>query len=274
MSALSIFRDAETAYSRGKPDDTFEKYQKAIKKLIRDENLFQKVPGVGPQLPDFPQELLGVIWRNFNGFFRDEKLPQFTKETAPDGYKFLTTFRPKSTRNTSRFRGEKLQLLLKGMQISTALTMGLLAWDAGDRPSAAKYYEEGLEIIEALPQRVKRLDTAQPNLEKWIATDSEQLKFNLDALKHTDNIQSMGQPTLRKDVANIPHTRFEADGSVSIGVGTQISTDACAKCGVRGVKFSRCGACKKIAYCGTECQRADWKNHKPFCKANTVKNTT
>jgi len=27
-----------------------------------------------------------------------------------------------------------------------------------------------------------------------------------------------------------------------------------------------CDADKKLSYCSKECQRADWKNHKPFCR--------
>lgn len=27
----------------------------------------------------------------------------------------------------------------------------------------------------------------------------------------------------------------------------------------------RCAKCKKVLYCGKECQAADWKAHKPFC---------
>jgi hypothetical protein len=30
--------------------------------------------------------------------------------------------------------------------------------------------------------------------------------------------------------------------------------------------LSRCGACKKVAYCGAACQKAHWKAHKALCK--------
>jgi hypothetical protein len=32
------------------------------------------------------------------------------------------------------------------------------------------------------------------------------------------------------------------------------------------MKRSRCGACKKVVYCGTACQKAHWKVHKTECK--------
>ncbi|KAF8169935.1 hypothetical protein BJ912DRAFT_158834 [Pholiota molesta] len=30
--------------------------------------------------------------------------------------------------------------------------------------------------------------------------------------------------------------------------------------------LSRCGGCKLVRYCGTECQSSDWKRHKKICK--------
>jgi hypothetical protein len=43
--------------------------------------------------------------------------------------------------------------------------------------------------------------------------------------------------------------------------------DSCAVCGsLQGLKA--CGRCKKVFYCGVECQKKDLKGHKEFCKAN------
>ncbi|KAJ7279736.1 hypothetical protein C8J57DRAFT_1712667 [Mycena rebaudengoi] len=45
---------------------------------------------------------------------------------------------------------------------------------------------------------------------------------------------------------------------------------ACHKCcREEDVELSRCGGCRRISYCGKECQDADWKRHKPMCKALT-----
>ncbi|KAJ7154399.1 hypothetical protein C8R43DRAFT_1066382 [Mycena crocata] len=45
---------------------------------------------------------------------------------------------------------------------------------------------------------------------------------------------------------------------------------ACHKCyKEEDVELSRCGGCRRISYCGTECQNADWKTHKSMCKALT-----
>ncbi|KAJ6588802.1 hypothetical protein B0H19DRAFT_1101206 [Mycena capillaripes] len=39
----------------------------------------------------------------------------------------------------------------------------------------------------------------------------------------------------------------------------------CYKSETKKVKFPRCGACKKPAYCTKECQRKDWMDHKKTC---------
>jgi ankyrin repeat protein len=42
-----------------------------------------------------------------------------------------------------------------------------------------------------------------------------------------------------------------------------------SKCGRSeedGETFNRCSRCKKVHYCGRECQRADWPKHKAACK--------
>lgn len=40
----------------------------------------------------------------------------------------------------------------------------------------------------------------------------------------------------------------------------------CASCRGCLTKSLRCSACKKVKYCGVECQKADWRTHKPLCK--------
>lgn len=40
---------------------------------------------------------------------------------------------------------------------------------------------------------------------------------------------------------------------------------ACAKCGTRSGRLKKCARCQFVRYCGSECQRADWKDHKKYC---------
>ena len=41
---------------------------------------------------------------------------------------------------------------------------------------------------------------------------------------------------------------------------------ACWKCGKAGGQLRNCSRCGVARYCGAECQRAHWKDHKPECK--------
>lgn len=53
-------------------------------------------------------------------------------------------------------------------------------------------------------------------------------------------------------------TQFLASGTAADG------SRRCAKCGKSG-KSLQCSRCRKVAYCSKECQRQDWKSHKPSC---------
>lgn len=68
----------------------------------------------------------------------------------------------------------------------------------------------------------------------------------------------------RKEPANeSPETflpeqlRFTPDPSPT---KAQVGCNVCAK-----VAAFKCANCRDAAYCGSECQRSDWKNHKFFC---------
>ncbi len=41
----------------------------------------------------------------------------------------------------------------------------------------------------------------------------------------------------------------------------------CAYCGNKPTKPQRCARCQKMFYCGQECQRSHWKEHKTICKS-------
>jgi hypothetical protein len=47
------------------------------------------------------------------------------------------------------------------------------------------------------------------------------------------------------------------------------ASSACASCGARarqpGVKLMACSRCRRVVYCSAECQRRDWREHKPRC---------
>lgn len=48
----------------------------------------------------------------------------------------------------------------------------------------------------------------------------------------------------------------------------KVEGELCENCGAEkdGERaLMRCGKCKRVMYCGRECQAEDWKAHKPFC---------
>lgn len=40
----------------------------------------------------------------------------------------------------------------------------------------------------------------------------------------------------------------------------------CCYCKIEAKKLMKCARCRKVFYCGRECQKKDWKEHKKFCK--------
>ena len=48
---------------------------------------------------------------------------------------------------------------------------------------------------------------------------------------------------------------------------TLAEAKGCFKCGTKAVNTKRCSGCKFAKYCTVDCQKADWKKHKPECKA-------
>ena len=45
----------------------------------------------------------------------------------------------------------------------------------------------------------------------------------------------------------------------------------CGHCKQKKERLLTCTGCKSIKYCGSECQRADWRNHKSLCKEKKKK---
>ncbi|KAH6903299.1 hypothetical protein BKA70DRAFT_1387755 [Coprinopsis sp. MPI-PUGE-AT-0042] len=274
MRGQQLFETAEKAYMLQRDEKkAFEYYQKAIKKVLNDENVltpcFNRRPAGVPD--DFPSELLAMVFRNFCGFFKDPAM-NFTEATAPEAFKLLSSFRPNRNQEHTRFTSTRAQFLLKCLQIETCLTLGILAWDVKDRATAAKRYQEALDIAATEPV----LSSPKPpvGLETWISNEVAEIRDNLAILVGNDTLnssvleaQGLGGGDLRRDVVNVPMVRIDAKaGNTPTQEDSVITaTDACGKCAKRGIKLNRCSRCKTRAYCGVECQKADWKAHKPHC---------
>ncbi|KAF6753014.1 hypothetical protein DFP72DRAFT_903114 [Ephemerocybe angulata] len=274
-TGYAIFQNAERAYMlEHNTKKALDLYQKAIKRIMQKENVLTVMFAHRPRglTNDMPSETLAMAFRNFCGFFRDPAM-NFTEATAPEAYKFLSSFRPNSeNKDFARFTSTRGQFLLKCLQISALGTLGLLAWDAKDRAKAAKRYKEALELAASEPL----LTTAKPaaGLETWVAQDLRETRDNLRMLVQNDEsneemLRMMGVQggTTRREEVLVPNVRVEArEGNTPIQQGSVMSaTDKCGKCGIRDVKMSRCSRCKKMPYCGPMCQKEDWKTHKLNC---------
>lgn len=65
---------------------------------------------------------------------------------------------------------------------------------------------------------------------------------------------------------SLADAKFISDFKTEHQVTTQLC-DGCERYRFRSEKsFGRCGGCKNVGYCSTECQKADWKKHKVLCK--------
>lgn len=80
MSGLVLFQRAELCYARSQVNEAFELYQRAIKKILKDENLTAKLPAMVPD--EAPEETLCFVWMNLLGFFRDPAM-NFTAGALP-----------------------------------------------------------------------------------------------------------------------------------------------------------------------------------------------
>jgi len=70
-----------------------------------------------------------------------------------------------------------------------------------------------------------------------------------------------------------PNNPIDRGQKLNKGSGGNKPLDQCNACSKHvssAVKMLLCSRCKKVAYCSVDCQRADFKGHKGFCKANAV----
>lgn len=254
LSGIALFQRAEGCYAKGEIQEAFDLYQESIKTILKKENVTAKIPAIVRLPDDFPQETLGAVWRNFVGFFRDPAM-HFTQASDPEAYKLLNSFRPSGSKSHPRLeRTTRGRIILKGMQITAGLTLGILAWDNRDRATAAKRYKEALDLAATHPPFTV-LSSGTVGLEKWVYLEIQQTKQNLDHLVQNDTINAQivgsgvsGSGPQRKNVVDLPlpQIRHDKSGGTTVEESVMFATDACAKCGKRDVKLMRCSLCKKV----------------------------
>ncbi|KAJ7091937.1 hypothetical protein B0H15DRAFT_834640 [Mycena belliarum] len=258
----ALMIEAEVHYEAGRLTEAVELYRRGVHQILDHEDVLQKIPGI----PDsFAQELLANIWVNLSNCFR-EVGSKFTQESSPEAYGLIYSFRPH--RSHLQFRGPEGQRLLNAMQITAGFTLGVLAWNKGDRSTAAKRYQQALDVSSSHPA----FNTVTPgltHLDRIIAMQVQVIRDNLAVLISKDSATAefagARNGGARKDVLNVPHMRVAEGGEILARQGTfVVATHACGRveCPKRGVSFKRCSICKKTVYCSVDCQKEDWKKHK------------
>ena len=257
-ATYSLFVAAERLYAQGNVDECFVTYQKCIKKALKEGLPTAPIPNASQLANDFPREMLGVVWRNFVGLIRDPAR-NYTEQSHPEAYKLLETFRPgTSSKIHARLeRTARGKILLKGLQVSAGFTLGLMAWDARDRPKAAKRYKEALDLAATHPPFVT-LSPDSGGLERYVYGEVQQAKENLDQLVENDAFNGLASAAVRPD-GRLPERGEEAElpvqfkvlrqdksGRVDTESSVVYATEACGGCGKRDVKLLRCASCRKV----------------------------
>ncbi|KAG7444598.1 uncharacterized protein BT62DRAFT_899415 [Guyanagaster necrorhizus] len=250
----NLFREAQTLYARGDADGAFKRYQKAIKKIVNDENVMRQLPIPGEVFPDdtYPRQTLGAAWRNFIGLFKDSALGK-TRENSPDAYKLLYRYRPTSTKDHARFSTKKARLYLTGMQITAGLTLGLLAWEENDRPTAMKRFREALELAAANPPYSDLANARQP-WDRFVYMEVNDVRDGLAEVFQNDpeNAQLLEMygvegGDMRKEVFGVGYVKYEADGGITFERNVMVASDTWTARWRRDVKLRKYCRCKEIA---------------------------
>jgi len=142
-----------------------------------------------------------------------------------------------------------------------------------------------LEAKAQISARTKKGDSAL-SLAIW-KNHTETAELLLDGKADPTTIDSHGDTPLHDlaRIGNIPLTlkvhsvlhnpNFKPGGDKKAMTDTtprdKANLHMCAKCGEADNKLKNCSACKSVAYCSVDCQRAHWKQHKPTCMTKRAK---
>lgn len=88
--------------------------------------------------------------------------------------------------------------------------------------------------------------------------------FQQQAEKNADIIRAMALDEAAGEARGVDIAEMLSGGAATQRKYEE-KAETCAVCGKKG-KVLRCAKCKYAAYCGKECQRADWASHKKECK--------
>ncbi len=119
--------------------------------------------------------------------------------------------------------------------------------------------EEGLDWL----RYVIRLNSTKMEPSSW-------QKKNLVLDNNSPYLASYFAPLYMDNPMSENYEEFEDQGSEIEGMKKLLGKpplliNKCAYCEKESLKLKRCTKCKYVYYCNSDCQRADWKNHKSIC---------
>jgi hypothetical protein len=154
-----------------------------------------------------------------------------------------------------------------GRRLGAMMIMGqVLSWRPQQTAEAA--FEAGL--LDALAHHLGPHATAR---ERDVASDTVRcLEAVLSALAaRGDDGASLRLGQLRAATAQCQLVDAEQLHAAALAMQAEDHSAAstCAKCGARagqpGVRLQMCSRCKRVRYCGPQCQRTHWRAHKAQC---------
>jgi hypothetical protein len=183
------------------------------------------------------------------------------------------------------------QSLPKLYRQEAAWTLGLLAWDAGDRLKAADYYREALQYInQAESSERERKMFASLDLNGKPTTGLHSVSLILEESKNTieDNLGILNNPTgarallpdsefVRSDGTTMPREirtsaiPLDADPS-SLAKRLKVGGNECDECGKTWQELGKprldcCPRCQNAFYCSQQCYKNAVRNgHKGACR--------
>jgi hypothetical protein len=122
-------------------------------------------------------------------------------------------------------------------------------------------YNKMAETIEGLGLTLTDAQTdvlLQVRREHTIALREKNASLRQMRVNSGDNTQ------LSVAINSMAHTELE----LLMNINDRKHCSVCGRHRADELKFQRCGGCRHrdVRYCGEECQLADWKTHKLFCK--------
>lgn len=179
----------------------------------------------------------------------NDKLTDPIVDLSPKSLKLLKVFTPTGDHPIAQFSTPCELVILKGMRVTAGFTLGILAWDRGDRETAAKRYSESLNLAETYPEFVHPPVGDRPlEFNRWVATDVWMYRENLHILFNNDIVNTAvrgGVPTGRRSIIRANNAKIEGTGSVSLSDSFTLATSVCGMCGIRSATLKRCSSCKE-----------------------------